>query len=195
MKKLRSTLFYLIFVINVMPVVQADDVVDDIKQELKKCELSFHKDFFEGIAECLSQADVGQIDFQERAKAGLAMVMCVKRDMKEIPKCINKLSEYILNLKNTKYRDMMTCSPFGEFISFQDLIDLEDNAPVVRCRKPFGDNPKDITKTLTKHELVEYVLDSMEFILVDGDSFFYSIKELEIYFKYMKALYKGWGIK
>ena len=118
------------------------------------------------------------------------MVMCVKRDLMKVPECINKLSEYVLDIENTKYRDIITCSPVGEVSSFQDLIDLENNAPVAVCVKPFGDDHNQVIRTLTKHDLIEYFLDRMDFILADNHLLFYSVKELEIYFKYMKALYE-----
>ena len=129
------------------------------------------------------------VTLKERVQAGLAMAMCTEGNITKIPECINKLSEYVLNLEDARYRDLVTCVPIIDIETFQDLVDIDDDTVVSVCQKELGDNPDEIVKELTKHDLVEHFFKEGLFILVDND-LFYRIEELEIYFRYMKALYE-----
>lgn len=102
----------------------------------------------------------------------------------------NKLSEYVLTFEDAKYRDLVTCVPSIDIETFQDLVNLDDDTVVSVCQRRPGDNPDEIVKELTKHDLVEYFFEKGNLILVNNDQFFYSIKELEIYFRYIKTLYE-----
>ena len=188
MKPLKIVLFILFLPLTNTISAQANDVIEDIQGDLKKCEFSFRKDFFKDMVQCLNHAR--GVTFKERVQAGLAMAMCTKADITKIPECINKLSEYVLNLEDARYRNLVTCVPIIQIETFQDLVDFDDDAVVSVCQRELGDNPDEIVKELTKHDLVEYFFKQGLFILVSNDQFFYSIKELEIYFRYIKALYE-----
>ena len=188
MKSLKIVLIILFLSLISTISAQTNDVIEDIQGNLKKCEFSFRKDFFKDMVQCLNHAR--GITFKERVQAGLAMAMCTKADITKIPECINKLSEYVLSLEEAKYRNLMTCIPIIDIETFQDLVDLDDDTVVSVCQRNLGDNPDEIVKELTKHDLVEYFFKEGLLILVSNEQFFYSIKELEIYFRYIKALYE-----
>ena len=99
-----------------------------------------------------------------------------------------------MDIEEAEYRDIMICSPSIKISSFEDLEIVGDDVLIFKCRRPFSDRPEDIERGLTKDDFINYVFgdeDEQEFklILVEGFLFFYSIKELEIYFRYLKALY------
>ena len=194
MKKTMLVLFHFILLTGSFS-LKAEPVVDRIKEDLEKCDLSIGIGFFKDVIDCLENNKNGQseIDIKMRIKSGLALISCVQLDWKKIPDCINELSTYIVNIEQAEYRNIMICSPAMKITSFEDLENIGDNIPIFKCKRPFSDKPEDIEQELTKNDFINYVFgDEQEykFVLVEDILFFYGIKELEIYFRYLKALYE-----
>lgn len=189
MKKIMLVLLYFILLTGGFS-LRAESVVDRIREDLKKCDLSMRIDILKDVIDCLEHNEDGEseIDIETRVKSGLALISCVQLDYKKIPDCINELSTYIVDIEEAEYRNMMICSPSMEISSFEDV---GDDIPIFKCRRPFSDKPEDIERELTKNDFINYVFgERQEFILVEDILFFYGIKELEIYFQYLKALYE-----
>ena len=85
---------------------------------------------------------------------------------------------------------MIVCDVIVDIEKFQDLVDLDDNTPIVECVKPFGNQPTVPIEELTKDEFIEQFFDKIIFSLVNGSNLVRSIEELKLYFQYMNALYE-----
>lgn len=81
MKLLKIVLFILFLSLTSTMSAQASDVIEDIQDDLKKCEFSFRADFFKDMVQCLNH--VRGVTFKERVQAGLAMAMCTEADIKK----------------------------------------------------------------------------------------------------------------
>ena len=192
MKKiLVGFILFSIYFIFHMGTAYADSNIGDIQKDLRKCKFSARLSLITDIVECLKKAKRRSVSFKERVQAGVALLKCTKGDITSIPECIDKLSEYILQLEDAKYRELVTCTPVREITTFDKLAELDDKTIVAVCERYFGDSPDEIVNELTKHDIIRLFFDESMMVLIDNDLLFYSVKELEIYFEYMKALYEA----
>ena len=191
MKRFACVLCCILSFIGAFPSYSSvNDTVDKMLQELEKCDLSIRSSILDDIIECMEHSEHA-IGIKERLQLTIGLVKCVKLDINKITDCISQISIYIPELKTAKYKDVMTCSPLIEISSFQELENVEDNKPVLGCRKPFSDTPESIEQKLTKNEFVQHIFsDEGRFVLIENSLILYSIGELEIYFEYMRKLYE-----
>lgn len=179
MKRLVYVLWCTLSCIGAFPSYSSvNDTVDKMLQELEKCDLSIRSSILDDIIDCIDHSDEQAISIKERLQLTIALVKCVKLDINKITDCINQISTYIPELETARYKDVMTCSPIIEISSFQELENIEDNEPVLGCRKPFSGTPESIEQELTKNEFVQHIFsDEGRFVLIENSLILYSIGE------------------